>query len=265
MINIIIFSKDRACQLHYLLETLKLNFKEYYFEKIKVIYKYKNQIHQTAYDILKTTFPEIEYFCQNTNKLSFKDLILQNINENNKLTVFFVDDMFIKNRFSLDDAEIQMMNNNENACVSLRMNDGMNYCQPAKLKYTTIPTIIDNRWKWRGQQGDWGYPMSLDGHIFRTNEIKHKISIINFENPTYLESHLSGLLPEQEYMICYKRSIVINNPMNRVHNFNLNPCSNISEDYLCKEYLDGKKLKSTIPPEEIINNSPHYQLETILY
>ena len=46
-------------------------------------------------------------------------------------------------------------------------------------------------WHWMGMEGDWGYPMSLDGHIFRTAEIAPLLEHLDYRNPNVLEAALA--------------------------------------------------------------------------
>ena len=60
------------------------------------------------------------------------------------------------------------MRDPEIACLSLRMCPRMDYSY-ALDTITGIPPFEDGTtWRWPEAEGDWGYPMSLDGHVFRT-------------------------------------------------------------------------------------------------
>lgn len=261
--NITIFSKDRACQLELFIRTMRRHFKEFSNHKINVIVKYKDDTHRIAYDILQKENKDINLIFQNGQELSFKQLTINSIDPSEKYTVFFVDDISFKNNFSIFDHQFSMMGDPTNMCVSLRMNRGMSYCQTARITYTKIPEIKDNRWAWRNEQGDWGYPMSLDGHIFRTDDILPIITSIPYNNPTYMESEMSGNIIPREFIICYENAIIFNNPINRVHNFNMNPCGNISEDFLAVQYINGKRIQFNVDLSTINFISPHFEVPII--
>lgn len=259
--NITIFSKDRACQLHLMLKTLKNLFKEYASNKVNVVYKYKNNEHAAGYDILKGHYPEVNFICENTTNECFRALVLKTIDTQEKHTVFFVDDNVVKMPFSTNDKEFKALEENDKIlCLSLRMNNGMSYCHPARLHYTRVPQLQNNIWEWRGHEGDWGYPMSVDGHVFRTNEILSILHRFDFSNPTNLENNMSMNTLSGDYMICYDKSIVFNNPLNRVHTLNNTPHANVSEDMLLGEYRAGKRLYLNCNIGEVNFTSPHFDI-----
>jgi hypothetical protein len=185
---------------------------------------------------------------------------LNSIDPGKKYTTFFVDDNVFKNRFSMGDAEVAKMYSPENLCVSLRMCDGMTYCHSAQFHYNHVPKIQDGRWAWRGHAGDWGYPMALDGHIFRTTDVVNLLQRIPFRHPNELEYNMSLNPFGQEHMICYKESVIFNNPLNRVHNNNNTPHANVSEDMLADLYLSGKRIKLSRDTKDIKFTSPHFDI-----
>lgn len=257
--NITIFSKDRACQLDFLLKSMEQHFVEYKDTKISVIVKYKNDTHRRAYEKLFCDFPNIHKIIE-TPSTVFKQLTLNSIDPGKKYTTFFVDDNVFKNRFSVSDAEVSKMSSPENLCVSLRMCEGMNYCHSAQFHYNHVPKIQDGRWAWRGHAGDWGYPMALDGHIFRTADVVNLLQRIPFRHPNELEYNMSLNPFGQEHMICYKESVIFNNPLNRVHNNNNTPHANVSEDMLADMYLSGKRIKLSRDTKDIKFTSPHFDI-----
>jgi len=261
--NITIFSKDRACQLDFLLKSMEQHFVEYKDTKINVIIKYKNDLHKRAYEKLFCDFPNIHKIIESPTT-SFKQLTLKSLDVGEKYTTFFVDDNVFKNRFSMKDPEVLKMCSYENLCVSLRMCEGMNYCHSARFHYNDVPKIRDGRWEWRGYEGDWGYPMSLDGHIFRTADVTGLLHRIPFNNPNELEYNMSLNPFHQDYMVCYKESVIFNNPLNRVHNNNNTPHANVSEDMLAEMYLSGKKIKLSKDTKDIKFTSPHFDIPIVL-
>ena len=93
--------------------------------------------------------------------------------------------------------------------------------------------------KWLHESGDYGYPMSLDGHFFRTPEITALTKAIDFKNPNSYESMLSRYPFNRPRLICYEKSPIINNPINKVQIFNQNIHGNISAEYLNNKFLEN--------------------------
>ena len=103
------------------------------------------------------------------------------------------------------------------ACVSLRMCRRYDYCYTMDIP--TPPPRLDRhrRWKWRKSKGDWGYPMSLDGHVFRYADVLPILRQIDFRTPNTLENELArNPLVHRPRMVCYEEAVVINLPVNIV-------------------------------------------------
>ena len=93
--------------------------------------------------------------------------------------------------------------------------------------------------KWHGEQGDYGYPMSLDGHFFRTNEIIALSKALTYNNPNSYEAILARYPLNRLKMICFEDSIIVNNPVNKVQNYNNNVHGNVTAEFLNEKFLDG--------------------------
>ena len=52
MLNIIVFSRDRACQLELFIRSMKFYFKEFYQYNINVLYTYSNNKFKEGYEKL---------------------------------------------------------------------------------------------------------------------------------------------------------------------------------------------------------------------
>lgn len=47
-------------------------------------------------------------------------------------------------------------------------------------------------WEWRGSELDFGYPLSLNGHVFRSEWLLELLEDVSFANPTELEAQLAA-------------------------------------------------------------------------
>ena len=72
-------------------------------------------------------------------------------------------------------------------------------------------------WDWSVHYMDFGYPLSVDGHIFRTKEISKLTKKVSFENPNTYEAALQMFsnFPKSK-MWAYKESVLVNSPTNVV-------------------------------------------------
>ena len=194
------------------------------------------------------------------NFLEYNFFQIRLLNPDNLYSVFFVDDIVFKNDFTLDCKQFKLFTMNDDILtLSLRLHPYLTYCYPARVRMS--PPNFDSNllFKWYGQQGDYGYPMSLDGHFFRTKDILALSRALSFNNPNSYESVLSAYPLNRLKMICFEESVIVNNPINKVQSFNNNYHGNITADILNDEFLndniidleDIKGIKNTSCHQEI--------------
>ena len=111
-----------------------------------------------------------------------------------------------------------------------------------------------------GTNGDYGYPMSLDAHFFRTNDILPFLNGLKYNNPNSLVSQLAGYPLNKPKMICFKESKVLTIPVNKVQNFNQNVYGDISAKFLNDKFLDGYIIDLE-PYDGFKNISCHQEVE----
>jgi hypothetical protein len=225
--------------------------------KIKVLYMTTHDDFEEAYDKLKVTgYKNVEFI----RELEFRNDLL-GMFENVPYTVFFVDDIVVKRHVDLFDEQMDIFNSNSQIiCRSLRLGWNMLYCYPADVVMTPPAFTDKGIFRWRGLPGDYGYPMSVDGHIFRTNEIYKVISDIEFKCPNTMEGEMQGKLGYLPLMICYKESVVFNNPINKVQYFNNNKHGDVNPVYLNAMYMSGKRIMLE-PFIGLKNHSCHQEME----
>jgi hypothetical protein len=251
--NIVVFSKDRSCQLELFLRSMKEYFKEYDQYTINVLYKTSNSFFQNGYDILIDEYKEVNFLFE----MSFKSDLISLIDLNKEYTIFFVDDIIWKESFSIFCDEFERFKFDKNILTfSLRLNTNLKYCYAASVNMKpTMSTIFD----WRGLQGDYGYPMSLDGHFFRTIEIMVYLRELQYNNPNQLEAMMASCPINKPKMICCEKSIIFNNPCNKVQTNNSNKHGNITAEYLNQEFLKGCRIDLN-PYRGLNNESCHKEM-----
>ena len=257
-LNLLIFSKDRSCQLDLLLRSVKNNLSLWETYNIKILYTFSTPEYEKGYNILKGIHPEFKYI----KETSFKNNVLENIDVTNEYTMFGVDDNILLNTFSLDCPEVNNFYINKTiACLSLRMHPRMNFCYVQNTNVEIPNFEKNNMWKWPGLRGDWGYPMSQDFHLFRTDEIIKSLRSLDYNNPNSLEDKwaaTSGQLGKP-YMTCFEQAKVVNIPANKVQTHNNNRHGNQSQEFLNQKFLDGERI---ILPTEIPNHfAPHVEYD----
>jgi len=262
MINFIVFSKDRACQLELLLRSMKKHFTEWSMIKTSILYTYSTDDFRLGYEKTKQYHPEFSYVQEQPGR--FKDQVIELIKPENQATMFFVDDQVFKNRFDLKTDQVRRFLMYSNiVCLSLRMCPRMDYCYTEK-RSTPQPRFTPmNEWFWPDQIGDWSYPHSLDAHLFRTDDILPLAKELEYTNPNTFEGALAARPPlHKPFMICYDEAKVMNIPVNKVQTANGNHCGNIPAEYLNKEFLSSKRI-SLSNIELVKNTAPHQELPIV--
>lgn len=219
-ITTIIFSKDRACQLELLLRNLNM--------PATILFTHEPEF-QKGYEKLMKMYPNFKFVKEN----NFKKQIIKLIGDS-EYVMFLCDDDIMLEHFNEDCPEFKLFKMDEEIiCLSLR----------AKGSYKYAPSLINNEWKWKGERKDWGYPMSVTSHIFRSEDILQTIKRENFKTPGGLEMKLRRNPPERDLMLCFDQPKTINNLANRVQNKYPTPNHlGIPLEELEKRFLNGDLL-----------------------
>jgi hypothetical protein len=266
MLNII-FSKDRACQLELLLRSIKDHHKDYQEDIFVCLCKASDSSYLEGYKKILSYHSDKQFIL--VNESNFRNDLLNILKsfQSEYLTFFTDDDVFI-NDFTYNSTPFKMFEKYTNIiCLSLRLSPFINYCYTQKRNAPQPPFQEHNNariWNWKELKidTDWNYPMSVDGHIFRTNEIINKILNGNYKAPNSFEGYLSGVPNDAPEMVCFDKSIIVNVPANRV---NTEAANHSGEKYyfssleLNNKFLQGFRIK-TDNIYGIIPNAPHFEL-----
>ena len=278
VINGIIFSKDRACQLHLLLRSIGEQAANI-FDELTVIYTASTSDFMEGYNSL-ISYMKGQYFNTGIKWVLQSDLTrdtlaaLSAYSQGTKsFTTFFTDDsVFYRNIIGSKEMIQHCLNpGSDICCFSLRTGKNtteQTYYQPGthlKLICTQIGNII----KWRhvdyhGGHG-YGYPMSVDGHVFRSAELWEKVvKIGEFANVNALEGALTRFKFEVgPCMASFEKSALVIVPINRVQD----ACPNVAGAYYG---ISAKQLNDAFLNGECIDyhaidfskvNGTHNELE----
>jgi hypothetical protein len=265
-VECIIFSKDRPMQLHALLSS--------FYEKIScpirvhVLYHLTTDSYKKAYIRLIELFLEkpVTFVEQRTNH-SFKEDLLDILSGVESEKIFFlVDDIVIVEDLNIDDfASFDV----DRFVPSLRLGKNISHFYHFNIDQPQPAFIYQEHsgkakffWQWSHGKYDWGYPLSLDGHLFSTDEIISMIRTIECKAPNSLENSLNQFksIFEDRFGVCYKKSVVLNNPCNKVQSENENKYGDLDQGYLLRQWhkgyqIDYRKLYG------FINHSPQQEVE----
>ena len=242
-ITIIIFSKNRACQLELLLRGFSL--------PAMVLYTCDEKF-SAGYEKLKGIYPNIRFVLET----DFRKQVMENLGE---YTLFFCDDDVVIEPF--DDIERtpefeRFKKDEQILCLSLRMSPS----------YAHAPVLENNTWKWREARAtrnhpDWVYPMSVTSHIFRKKDLLKSIGDFDFTMPNQLERVLRKHPIDRPLMMCFDRPKIINNLANQVQTWNL--CSNagVTIEELEQKFLGGERLSAEhIKKEAVFADRPFLKI-----
>lgn len=239
-LEVLIFSKDRACQLDALLRSMDRFFNLNH--KKTVLYTVTTADYYRSYVTVIGDNPNVHF----VQEESFKDDLLsvvKNAADDHRHIMFLVDDVvFVK---SYDGGEnLDLFAQDENILtVSLRLGQNITYCQPRDIDTLPHDFSHSNMWFWqKAHTGYWNYPMSLDGHIFRAVDIIDLVENLEFGNPNTLEAALANNPIQKPLMLAEKDPYLVNLALNRVQDVFNNPHGAISTEQLNKEFLNGKRI-----------------------
>lgn len=245
MINAIIFSKDRASQLHLLLDSISRNAPGIF--NISILYKSSNDNFTLAYEKLMD-----ENIIENITWVSEQDFKAQNLRlleSDLPYTCFFTDDDIIYQ--PIDERQIIdcLENDDDVFCFSLRLGKNIQFCYTQNSGNVLVPLEENDdivKWDWTLHYFDFGYPLAVDGHIFRTDDIKTLSNKIPYTNPNTFEIALQIFdnFPKIK-MAAFVHSKLVNNPINIVQNVIHNrkgEIHGISVEELNKKFLSDEVI-----------------------
>ena len=258
--NVIVFSKDRACQLHACLES----FYKYVNipSKVTVLYKASNDAYEEGYKKCKESFKGTRFFSQ----VNFKQDLIRILDTIDQRVMFLVDDIIFTAPVDKHDEQLKLLQNPRILAVSLRLHSGITKCYATDENVEPPKLVKKMVWDWRRAKGDWGYPMSVDGNIYRWETIAPLVGRLQYTNPNTFEAALSQVAHDQvANMVCYPEGArLINIPANRVQNQFKNRYAQTAEaSDLNRAYLSGQKIDIEEYAKEPYN-TVHCPLDLVL-
>ena len=246
--NVLIFSKDRACQLYALLESIEM-FDTDNVIKPDVLYTSSTQDFGRGYCSVRERFsPKVRFHEQTT----FKFDVMAWLNRVQGYScMFLVDDQFMRHPLMVSQYEIDgLLSQNGNiGTVSLRLGKNTTH-QYQTNQDVALPKFgrNGNFLTWNSytypSSVNWGYPLSVDGHVFRTTDLRALCRRLVFSAPNTLEEQLS--LQKGYFsciMACLEESVFVNNPLNLVQSTHNNKFNNYATaEELNNAYLSGMRI-----------------------
>ena len=264
MITTIIFSKDRPLQLDLCLKSIKKNLVGSGDITITVIENYSKK-YRSSLETLKSEHVDVDFVRQQYSDL-FK--CIRNVLYRQKVcpVAFFTDDGILFGKVNVRNI-VNFIQNTHVAAYSMRMGNNINRREHEGVSFEDalpkgagsnidcINTLLWNKTS-HCYGSYWSYSHSVDGHVFRHNDIIDWVDTIallshhgkldcktpnDFESALQMFWPLSGPLMGSPQYSCY-----VNSPNNRVSsNFESNMSGevyNYSPELLLEQYMDGKRI-----------------------
>lgn len=217
-INAIVFSSDKASQLKLFLDSVNKNASEIF--KLNVIINYTDNDYKKAYDIVicDSQYNHVNFIYSEDD---FKGYVLDFMNYNSEYTCFFLDDDVIYKEISLEDITNPIKADDDVVCFSLRLGKNTTKCYTLGAENVMNYMIKSGdtmKWDWTLHYLDFGYPFSMNGHIFRKSDIYKLVRKSKFSNVEELEMALyeyTDVFP-RNMMVSYTESRLVNIPCGRV-------------------------------------------------
>jgi len=263
MIDVVIFSKDRAAQLDLLLRSMQINGARIFNEPL-VLYRASDADYAQAYTHLSgARFQE---------EANLKFDVMEAVRNCGPLFCFLVDDqiMWRKPEFDHEDINRAMLKHPKAACLSLRLGENTSWQYQTqrhirKPQFKTVePFLLWNR-KTCDLYTNYNYPLSVDGHIFHRDEILKLLEQAQFTQPNQLEAQLQAFVSTVgPLMLCPTSSVFVNAAVNRVQNLFPNKVGS-KEEYKALEmnqrFLGGDRLSLERTVKDLEVNSCHQEID----
>ena len=263
----IIFSMDRAMQLHALLTS--------YFEKVThpaplhLLYRASSAAHLQGYKTVIALFRDrlaSTTLQRETGDNPFRAQLLELLDGIKASRMFFlVDDIVF-----LEDTDLKDFTrfDTRRFVPSLRLGTQLTRCytldraQPLpRFQKEMIADSDKHCWQWQTGLFDWRYPLSVDGHLFSTAEMRAMAGGTDFTSPNSFELGLQKFSDRfiSRTGICYRKSRIVNIPCNRVQEDLENRHGGVHQDELMEMFnrglqIDCRRLYG------FVNNGAHQEI-----
>jgi hypothetical protein len=244
----LIFSKDRPLQLDGLLRSIRKHYTV--LPKITVLLKReKGDKYDEAYYSLSLQ-EDVKFVFETDFEQNVRDW-LSNIDTD--YFCFSCDDVLINREVNMEGINTLLTNNPAIFSYSIRLGEGITYCQPSKQKMefdlsmnaeqdiiVFDPHTFPHSW-------DWGYPFEVTGTIYHSSFGKFLLSLPQgvFKHPNIMEGPISAHLHAISglFMACNRKSSSLTITVNRVQDIAKNEIfDEVSTEKLLELWNEGKRL-----------------------
>jgi glycosyltransferase involved in cell wall biosynthesis len=235
-IDCIVFSRDRAMQLHAFLRSLRQYVGPLY-GRVSVLYRASSPAFAEGYAELVPSQRDVLWREESLFAEDVRALLTDC-----RWTVFHTDDdVFFR------EPDLPNLLDDE-VCYSFRLGLNIDYSYPLDVPEQLEGAHVDGErvsWDWRGQRpGSFSYPLAVNGHVFRTPDVAIWLDALDYRNPNELEAALqwfNAKIPSR--MAASRKSSVVSIPANVVNEtFENRSGSEHSAKELNDRFLAGERI-----------------------
>ena len=255
MITSIVFSKNRPLQLDLCLTSVAKNFTD--CSQTIVIHNNDSSFND-AHNILCQEHPHIESWKQGSSL--FRDVFTSAFGAKNEYICFFTDDNIFYNKFecgnysNLNDINISCFSLRMGTNITERQHDGVTGEDKCRQIYSVNDDIIAWPKTWHMYGSYWSYDLSVDGHIFRKEDVIQMMDELCLlqsrygwgNTPNNLESEMQRFWALRgNYILSPSHSVVVNSPNNRVQDSHKNRSGDVfsyDSEFLLEKYISGSRI-----------------------
>jgi hypothetical protein len=213
----IVFSRDRAMQLHALLESWFANASGE--ARLVVLWTASDSDHETSYRELSVLWKDkVDW----VREAQFRDDLLRLVESDRSSHLFFLtDDAIVLRPFEISRA---LLPDPGRRVFSLCHDPELSWCFILK-RHQKVPPLRGLgqdlfEWDWTdGEPGtDWNFPLSVDGKFFSRQEMSVLMRNLPFRNPNTFEQSLQVFQPlfVGRGGVCFSKAVLANVPCNAV-------------------------------------------------
>jgi hypothetical protein len=242
-LNIVILSKDRACQVLSLLQSLRDHFNAP-CTGITVLYRATSPAFAAGYELARGETAADGLRWQQEQSFRGDVAALCSRLDDEALAMFLVDDDIVHREAPLGGVLGAFTKNH--LFVSLRASRAYGCDTPPEF-IVADPYL---EWKWnysKRKPVTWNYPFSIDGNIFHAAHIKKIIREISFAAPNSLEGRMHAYrhrwwVKRIKKALAPLDAVVFNNPLNRVQAEGETWNAGVSPDEINRAFLGGMRI-----------------------
>jgi hypothetical protein len=241
----VLFSKDRAMQVHALLFS--------YFHHVQpavpvvVLYTCSTEAHYQSYNVLQEDCKHLPV--QFIKEQNFRTDLLQIIRSSTLGRIFFMtDDGIFKEPVNLNEV---LSYHPVDYIFSLRLGSDFTFCyshnKPQQVPAVNWQDSDVHQWEWHQMphSPDWSYPLSVDATFFCRLELLMLLESTQFSSPNSLEAKLQQYQQLFIYRkgVCFTHTKYVNIPCNLVQQEYKNVTTGLFDTgELLDHFLKGERI-----------------------